>query len=146
VGYDAANDCAGADAWTCLARTVEEVTYRRAGGDGGGLRGDRRNGREDVGGGGGDGGVGGDHFEEQDEDSDEPVEAEEALELTVMRCVCVRSTCVEYICMWHRPNPRVVPPHVTVPRQPENDLTRASIEYASAPFRSLSCFLLSQMI
>lgn len=102
MGYDAAAaDCTGADAWTCIARTVEETSYRRAGGDGGGRGsgGDRRNGGED-------GGTGGDLFEEQDEDSDEPVEAEEALELTVMRCV--RLACVNSYS--DHPKPRVIPP------------------------------------
>lgn len=74
--YDAIADCAGADAWTCVARAVEEASYRRkaaaglrrAGWDGGV--------GEDSGGGGG----GDDLFEEG-------VEVEgEALELTLMRC------------------------------------------------------------
>ncbi|CAN0238847.1 unnamed protein product, partial [Ectocarpus fasciculatus] len=39
VEYDAARDCAEANAWTCLARTVEEASHRRRnsrGGNGGG--------------------------------------------------------------------------------------------------------------
>lgn len=67
--YDAIRDCAGADAWTCLARTVEEVSYHRkvAFGD------DEDGGRD-----------GGDFFDELPE--------EEPLELTLMRykfCLCI---------------------------------------------------------
>ena len=75
MGYDAATDCTDADAWTCLARTVEEAGYQRGGGA---PRPDRK-GRK--GGGGGGGGI-----DENDRGSDERVEAE-PLELTVMRCV-----------------------------------------------------------
>lgn len=41
VEYDAVTNCGGADAWTCLARTVEESSYaRKLGGGGGGWHGD----------------------------------------------------------------------------------------------------------
>lgn len=47
VEYDAARDCAEANAWTCLARTVEEASHRRRnsqGGSGGGGDGARAGG------------------------------------------------------------------------------------------------------
>lgn len=71
--YDAVVDCLGVDAWTCLARTVEEASYHRKARRGPGLL--RRvdwDRRED--GGDGDGGL------------HEGGVEEEALELTLMRC------------------------------------------------------------
>lgn len=62
--YDAVRDCAGSDAWTCLARTVEEVSFHRKGGLG--IDDYRR-------------GDGGDSFEERPE--------EVPLELTLMRYI-----------------------------------------------------------
>lgn len=77
VQYDAVKDCAGADAWTCLARTVEEASYRR-----------KVAGVPKTGGGGG-GGDGSDLFEEGVE--------EDALEVTLMRCEFVCRACTPCI-------------------------------------------------
>lgn len=77
--YDAVADCAGADAWTCLARTVEQTSYHR---NGAGLR---RAGWD-----GEDGEDGGDDGLVQEDGE------EEALELKLMRCeLCSFRLCVK---------------------------------------------------
>lgn len=81
VEYDAARDCAEVNAWTCLARTVEEASHRR---------------RNSQGGSGGGGDSAALLYEKQYHDS----AGGEELELTLMRCGPVCSLLPWVVCAW----------------------------------------------